>query len=338
MQGDETPDTDRDRWLREASFAATIFVAKLAQADAVAQTMSEPPTTRYKLTLAEVETLRGEPVEGEHRVSYAHTKGEPGEPVAGQRFLVLAERERNRRAQEAEVSPVLVLLLVPATDERLSTARKLAELPIGWTLTEDGKPVSPWAEAGVGWPEETAYNFGDAMDLPRDAKTGRPALIVPDGVELTVEQVIPEKVERFVNPYGNGRFRVTVSNTTDQPIEVPALLTVPPPPQVPVSPYHVGEIAWANSLLVIEDQNVHVLEGAEKPEPSVKPLTLHPGQRVSTVIDTLTLEGVDWPRGGSRVHFGFALGDRVVKSFFYYKSDFHDAVRLERAESSQRRR
>lgn len=363
MQGEETPDTDRARWVREASFTETILVAKLARADAVAQTRSEPPTTRYTLTLAEVETLRGEPAGETVRLSYAHTQGRPGRPVPAQRFIVLAEGLNASQGEDAEgegdaekageaknpergnagiaaVGGRVALggeeptagrarALVPATADRILAARMLANLPMGWTLNDAGKVVSPWAEAGLGWPDKTEHDFGDG---PRDARTGRPALTVPEGVAFRVEPIIPEKTRRFVNPFGNGRFRVTVRNTTEQPLEVPALLTVPAPAVAPVPAFDEGDIAWANSVLIIEDNTVHVLDAATKPDPRVKPVTLAPGQSVSTAIDTLKLSGVDWPRGGSRVYFRFALGDRVAESFFYYRSDFHDTLRRERVE------
>jgi hypothetical protein len=45
-------------------------------------------------------------------------------------------------------------------------------------------------------------------------------------------------------------------------------------------------------------------------------------------VNTLQLgNGVSWPRGGSRIHFTFALGDVSAGNFFYYFSALHDKMR-----------
>jgi hypothetical protein len=48
---------------------------------------------------------------------------------------------------------------------------------------------------------------------------------------------------------------------------------------------------------------------------------------VSTTVNALKLDGVAWPRGGSRVEFLFAVGDRGATHSFYYMSRHHDKLR-----------
>lgn len=261
--------------------------------------MSEPPVYSVTLVLESVAMLRGiDPKATQFsfnvRQANAPTFDEGGTAVVA--AMVLDGR-------------VIASTIVPATDANLADARLAASLPIGWTI-ENGKPLSPWAQAGgKAW-------TGDAKPAGQVcSKTQRPALMAGPGVTLSVEKVIPEKVHEFKNPFGDGEFTVTVANTTDKDIEVPALLT------------DGKEILWADSLVIVDGRGrSHVLPGAGKAE-IYRPAKLKAGEKVSGKINTLQLKDVNWPNGGSRVNFTFGLGEMGATDFFYYLTNYHGPLR-----------
>jgi hypothetical protein len=108
-------------------------------------------------------------------------------------------------------------LMTPVGDRVRAQAAESLALPLGWTL-EGGRAVSLWAPLAIRW-------TGPAPDkTPVCAKTGRPALPAEDPIDITVSQIIPPSVDPCRNPYGDGRFKVTVTNRGDRPVTVPALL------------------------------------------------------------------------------------------------------------------
>jgi hypothetical protein len=202
----------------------------------------------------------------------------------------------------------VIRYLAEADEKRIALARKAASLPIGWHL-EKGEPVSPWAALGG-----KDWQF-DRKDKKVDcAKSGRPALLVGDGIELTSEQVIPPNPVPNTNPFGDGKFRITVTNTTDRPLPVNALLT------------DGKTIAWEESLLVLSDDTPLVLPVENKLK-EAKPVQLGPKESVSTVVDVLPLKGARWPGCSCRVYFQFCLGEKATMNFFYHCWEYHDQLR-----------
>ena len=55
---------------------------------------------------------------------------------------------------------------------------------------------------------------------------------------MSAEPVPPVKEIKWTNPDGDGEYKITVTNTTDQPIEVPALLS------------DGDKILWKESLVI----------------------------------------------------------------------------------------
>lgn len=305
-----------------------VFVATVAEVVQGPMALSEPPILSMTITFKDSEMIKGDKP-GELVFSYRVTRGRGIEPVAGQKLLVAAERPAERPQIEGRPQgggprigrlPIgggggpAIRLLAEATDDNLALARTAAKLPAGWTVDKAAKPVSPWAALGEkAWPKGIKHKFEAEIVC---ATTGRPALRAGAGVKLTVEQIIPAQVEKFRNPFGDGKFRVTVTNTTDKPLDVPALLT-----------NDGKEILWADSLLLIERSRPHLLPEAGRLTADARPVRLAAGESVSAEIDTLKLSQVSWPRGGSRVYFRFALGELVQENFFYYYSDRHDKMR-----------
>ena len=186
-----------------------------------------------------------------------------------------------------------------------------AALPVGWT-TEGDKVLSPWAALGEGaWPAGAKGPEG----LAACAKTGRPAFLAGKGIKLEVKPVPPAKSIQWTNPDGDGEYTVSVTNTTDKAVDVPALLS------------DENGIRWDQSLLI-------VCQGKFQPALPTAPLKAAPkatrieaGKSVSTTVNAFRLTGVDWPRGGYRIEFTFCLGELAASHAFYYMSRHHDAIR-----------
>ncbi len=277
-----------------------VFVGKVTNAQAGPVGLSDPPLFTFTLSFDATENLRGKKPDVKAFRYSIRQKNAPVFPP-DQPFLVAVKKSDGGW---------VVSHISPADKDSIAIAKSLLALPVGWTIT-DGKPVSPWASLKTyAWPEGAPKPTG-----PSCAKSGRPALFAGDAVAMTVEQVIPEKVQEFRNPFGNGQFKVTVKNTSDKPIEVPALLT------------DGKTIFWSDSMLVMY-QNQPLMLGDAGRAKAAKPVQLKAGESVSGIINTLTIiDGVEWPRGGSRVYFDFALGEKTASNFFYYFSQLHDPIR-----------
>ena len=107
---------------------------------------------------------------------------------------------------------------------------------------------------------------------------------------------------KFGNPDGDGEFRLTVKNTTDKQVTVPALLT------------DGKEVLWKESLLIVCQGKTYTIPGSKGVRANPRPVVLEPGKSVSTVVNALTLSGPEWPRGGYRIEFVFALGEATNDS------------------------
>jgi hypothetical protein len=285
--------------LKQAPLA---FVATLKSVQAGPVAKSFPPIYSFTLTFADAEPpLRGtlpDPLVFAHRVRAV----DPPVLEEGAKYLVTA----------GGTDRPLIVELLPATKENIRAAEESFSLPIGWSKQE-GKIVSPWAQRGEhAWPKDAQLT----ADLRCD-KTGRPALMAGAGITIKVDQVKPENLQEFKNPFGDGLFTVTVTNTGKKAATVPALVK------------DGDEIRWHDSLVIICRDKALLLP-SNAPLKSPTAVELAPGESVSTTIDTLLLsDEVMWPRGGSRVHFTFALGEIAAENFFYYFSNLHDGIRAE---------
>ena len=200
--------------------------------------------------------------------------------------------------------------LEPSTDTAQAGAVLGCSLPFGWSA-DGGVVRSPWADLGAAaWPPAE----GSSVLAPADAKvcsaTGRPVLTCHMTVPLTVSfsgaMVPPASAEdpaavsrggkpkgrwpggwhEWTNPDGDGEYRLTLTNTGEQAVTVPALLNVD------------GEPCWGGSLLVEHDRRCHpvrppgaAMSPAALAGTVVTPTTLGPGQSATTVVNVLGLEG-----------------------------------------------
>jgi hypothetical protein len=193
--------------------------------------------------------------------------------------------------------------------EQLAQIEAACALPLGWRM-EGGKPVSPWAALG-----KTAWGGDAAGAALVCGKSGRPALMMGPGVSLQVEHVPPAKDIQWTNPDGDGEYKITVTNTTDKPVTVPALLS------------DGKNLLWENSLVILCQGKPYVCPGFREDAGKLQPAALKPGESVSGVVNALRLDGPEWPRGGYRIEFQICLGEKSQTKSFYYMSRHHDPIR-----------
>lgn len=292
------PLTDQQKQTRFAS-SPLVVVAKVVEAQrSQIQTMIWPPRINYFLKFAEVEILRGSrPADGES-FTLTLVGQNPVPPAVGDKVVFGASKEDGRW---------LISVLDTADEARIKSAKLAVSVPLGWKIV-DGKPVSPWAAKNLAWPKDSALKAEVIC-----SRTARPALQA-GGATIAVEQVKPDVVKKYQNPFGDGVFKVTITNPTDKPLVVPALLS------------DGKDILWADSLVFMVAGQAFTLPPSGKLDAKVESITLKPNQSISADINTLHLKGVSWPRGGSRVQITFCLGDTSQQNFFYYFSRHHDAL------------
>jgi len=279
-----------------------VVVAKLTGVRAGPVARSMPPVYNHTLTLEVREPLggtlkKGATMEASHAVRQLKA---PEFPV-GEICVVGLSRVRGNWRVDS---------LSEATDEAIARVMAQAALPRGWKVDENGKPLSPWVKDSGLWPLATE-------GTPVCGRSGRPALLCGKGVKLVTEKVPPEKEIQWTNPDGDGLYRITVTNTSqsDQRV-VEALLRDAE-----------GTILWDESLVVICQGTSYVVPGSDGAGRDALPVKLKPGESVSGVVNVLTLDGPQWPRGGSRVEFQICLGELGDTQSFYYLSRHHDALR-----------
>lgn len=280
--------------------AETVFVGKLAKVTRGPVGLSNPPVHSFKFEIGDGETLRGtKPGMGTFNYSI-RIAGMPGFDTTSTYII--------------GINGTTVAVIVPGDKADIERVKKLTALPGGWTIV-GGKPLSPWAAVGdKAWPKD-----GPAFTGEKCAKTGRPALLCGASVEWKVEQVPAKNPMKFKNDmFGDGTFKLTLTNTTKGPATVAALLTD-----------GKGGILWADCLLVTTGGKTAPLPGGGKITKDSKQLVLKAGESVSAEISVLPLPDVQWPRGGQRVHFDFLLGEKSANNFFYYFSAVHDPMRDE---------
>jgi hypothetical protein len=279
--------------------AELVFTGKVTKVDRGAVGYTDPPLFSDDLRFRPEAVLRGPRPDNLTFIRNISQPEEPHHPM-DVTYLVTADHVGDHW---------VIGLIGPAEENIVAMARQAVALPLGWSL-EAGRAVSPGAALGENaWPRGAVAESG-----PVCSRSSRPALRAGDGIELTAEQVLPAQTHPFRNPFGDGRFRITVTNRGTGPATVGALLT------------DGKAVLWEDSLLVMIGSTTYLLPGAGKAR-AVRPAVLKPGESVSTVIDTLPLKGVDWPRGGWRVYFRFCLGEKSALNFFYYRSDHHDPLR-----------
>jgi hypothetical protein len=277
-----------------------VFIAKLTKETATLVNPTNPPIRHFTLQFADAKILRGalpKKLEAGYRIVLSETPNFPKSAT----WLVVAHMTEDGR--------LYIDYLTKADEKVMALATQAASLPIGWTLQE-GRPVSPWSTLGkLLWPEKEPVLMGPACPI-----SGRPALLCGKEIAVATEQVIAANPKPFDNPYGDGQFKITVSNKGKEPAKIHALLT------------DGKTIFWEDSLVFVVEGKLFIHPKSGRAT-GFKPVELKPGESVSGAVDTLPLRGVAWPRGGSRVNLQICLGEKSSTNFFYYSSKFHDPLR-----------
>jgi len=294
------------------------LMAKLNQADAVftgtvanvrqgPTAMSYPPIYTLRITFSDIKALKGK-ADAKTVYNYQSRQKKPPKVDVGAKLLVAVKITPAKGRMPARAS---ITNMVPADAHNLKLATTAVKLPIGWSI-KDGKPLSPFAPLGKkAWPKG-AKPKGDLVC----SKTGRPGLLCGPKVTFATEWGPPVKAIKWQNPDGDGVLKITVTNPTDKPLKVPALLAD-----------EKGKILWEDSLVVLWKGKPLLLPGAGKVPVKVKPVTLKPRQILTAEINILKLGPIAWPRGGYRIHLRFCLGEKSVERSFYYYSKHHDKLR-----------
>ena len=250
----------------------------------------------FELTLDDVKMLRGTKPDSEKYKFKVITKTQtPPELPSGKVIIYIDNSGRHG--------------IFEATPERLEIAKKAVSLPRGWGC-KDGKVVSPWSESNIKWPAEAKISADIVC-----SKTKRPALTTPDGITWTVEQVVPDDVKPYTNPYGDGKFTVKVENTTDKKLTVPGLLC------------SGDKILWEACVLIKRSRSSDskIVYMQHQIPDDVSSVELEPGQSLSHEVNVLLFPDY-LSSGGRRLYYNFILADRVATNFYYYSSGHHDKL------------
>lgn len=288
------------------SQAQIIFTGKLTKIVEGPTAQSFPPIWNHTLTFTVDKVLRGDVKPGAELTAHHGARQETKPAFAtDQPVIVAASKDKNG---------LRVTILEPNTEALLDEVKVASLLPLGWTV-KAAKPISPWASLGkAAWPAD----MKDDKEKIACSVTGRPALFAP-GIEFKVEKVPPKKDIQWTNPDGDGEYTITVTNPTDKPLVVPALLSAD------------GKVLWDESLVIICQKKPYMIPGARGVAKfgtgNVGPTTLEPKQSISTVVNALRLDGPEWPQGGYRIEFQFCLGEKSSTQSFYYMSRHHDKLR-----------
>ncbi|CAF0940084.1 unnamed protein product [Adineta ricciae] len=306
-------------WLAKTPIA---FIGTISDVVRDSSTRSIPPIDSYKLRFQNVRTLRGSIVGTEFDYQQRGRTGscllriiqnvdgldaiggeeEVREPLSGSTYLACT----NDGAQ--------VKALVELDNNTIEYLLQASKLPLGWYRNSSGQLESPWQYSHakhVKW-----YNNERFATFEKCSKSGRPLLTTTDDISFSCEPVKSTHTKQYQNPDGDGVFKLTVTNNSNQPVEVSALLR----------DSRSKKILWEESIFVITDSGNHFFP-AHGHANDVEPTVLQPHETISANLDTLTLHGISWPQGGWRLRLKFCLGNKASEGNYYYFTDHHEPIR-----------
>lgn len=307
----------KEQALAHLSKTPIAFIGTITDVIPGISTRSLPPINHYKLRLENIRCLRGSVAGNEFSYQQRGTsvgrhnlrlntdnqiEDEVKEPLVDGTYLACSSDSQH------------INTLVELDSNTIEELLQSSKIPLGWKKQSNGKYESPWQDSHakkVKW-----YDHQRFAGNEKCAKTGRPLLITPDDITLSCQPVPATHTNEYQNPDGDGIFKLTVTNNSSHPIEIPALLRES----------HSKKILWEESIFVITDAGNHFFPGHGQAR-DVEPVILEPEQSVSVQLDTLTLRGLDWPQGGWRLHLKFCLGDKGVEGNYYYFTNYHEPLR-----------
>ena len=282
-------------------------------------TRSMPPINHYKLRFQHIRSLRGSVSAQEfsyhqrgggfthrHRNSddseASSSEEHVKEPTAGVTYLACLSDDQH------------INTLVELDQNTVEQLVQSSKMPLGWNRQDNGRYESAWQHSHakhIKWHENPCF-----AQHEKCAKTGRPLLITSDEISVSCEPVHAAQTKEYQNPDGDGVFKLTVTNNSNRPIEIPALLR----------DRRSKKVLWEESVFVITDAGNHFFPGHGQAR-DVEATLLEPHESISTKLDTLTLHGLSWPQGGWRLNLRFCLGDQATEGNYYYFTDHHESIR-----------
>jgi hypothetical protein len=285
------------RWSR----SEVVVIGRFVSAQGGPVGLSQPPVYTHRLEVRIDKVLRGSAKAGE-RIKASHSVRQQNAPEFPTDKDLIIGLAKIRGAWQ-------LMAYEESTAKALAEVKAATSVPVGWTV-KNGKLVSPWAGLGkTAWPAAARGKGPFVCSV-----TGRPARMAGN-VDFTLEVVPPKVKLKYGNPDGDGEFKLTVKNSTDKAVTVPALLS------------DGKNILWKESLVILCQDKTYTIPGSKGVSAPAKPVVLKPGESVSTTVNALALKGPEWPRGGYRIEFLFALGEKSVTQSFYYLSRHHDPIR-----------
>jgi hypothetical protein len=177
--------------------------------------------------------------------------------------------------------------ITPLDDRTLAIATRAVSVPVGVTREKDGA-------------------------IP-------PMRLLGAAVTLKVAKKPPAQAIKWTNPDGDGEYELTVTNTSKKPVQVQALRVD-----------RDGQVLWNDCVKTFCNGTLYLLPASGIADAKTKPLTLAAGSSVSGTVNLFAMQDggkIRWPRGGYRVEFRIALGEKAATKSFYYLSRHHDAIR-----------
>lgn len=308
-------------------------------------TRSMPPINHYKLKLQNIRNLRG----SVSTIEFGYQQRGAGGGGFHRNLILNSDGSESTSAerQEQQVKEPTVGLtylacssdgqhintLIELDNNTIEQLLQSSKLPLGWNKQSNGQYESPWQQSHakhIKWHDNKCF-----ANSERCAKSGRPLLITTDDISLSCEPVKADHTKEYQNPDGDGMyiykyfkiffyfivivlgvFKLTVTNNSNRPVEIPALLR----------DARSKKILWEESVFVITDAGNHFFPGHGQAR-DVESSVLEPHESVSTKLDTLTLHGLSWPQGGWRLNLRFCLGDKATEGNYYYFTDHHEPIR-----------
>ena len=207
-----------------------------------------------------------------------------------------------------------------ANAKTLDHVTKLIDLPLGWTLDEDGKPLSPWAEYGK------QSQMREDNPLVLCSKSDRGFSPADEGLTISVSKIPSEFIQNnYANRDGDGYFTLSLRNPTEFPLSIPALRRTK------------DGILWKESLVCLVTStssngrasiagSVCLPNFAFAELKSTEATILEPGQEISTTINPLLFSNFPKTQGFSQLYFRFCIGKMVAQTSFYFNSSYHAKI------------
>lgn len=299
-----------------------IFIGRMVRVNAGPMQMSIPPRRHYTMNFSDIKIFRGENVTS-------------ASDLEKDEFRYIDASQAGKKLEEDKTYAVgahltdgngpdllVVEVMEPANSEITQLCMEMASVPAGWKRKTGGGWIYP-----MGRKVTDQISWWSKMDIKpgclRCVDSGRPALLSNNkDIKLSVEQIIPDDAEERMAPYGDGKFKVTVSNNGNTDTVVPCLLV----------DSETKRVSWEDSLLIIDEETKHVFcpVGAGRKD-KLEELKLKANKSVSAIIDCLTLEGKEhWTAGGIRVYLAFCVGEMCCYNFFYYYCAAHERMHSEK--------